>query len=305
MAVTCSCSTQLGNTGTPNCKTLAKTTSMMIAVRMTADDGTSNQIDVTATLNQAYFDALVQNTDASKRWYPIGELENVVQERAESITQSYDSGRTIKIQDGIKTFTSLKPEAEYTYLGKLEAFECQTFGIYIVDIDGNLKGEIDSTGGYLNPMKIASGTWDVRYSEATDTKANEIMISFQFDKQVNDSDLRMIVPSEMDNISLLALDGLMDVNGVHTSPTATGVVSVLTLDYGTAVTPVKVEGLVTANFPTVTNTSTLTTYAVSNATEAPAGTYTLVFGTAPSGTYQVDIDASTGYAPIVVGTFAF
>lgn len=305
MAVTCSCSTQLGNTGTPDCKTLAKTTSMLIAVRKTADDGTANQIDVTATLNQAYFDALVQNSDASKRWYPIGELENVVQERAESITQSYDSGRTIKIQDGTKTFTSLKPEAEYTYLGKLKQFECQEFGVYIVDIDGNLKGEISADGAYLNPMNVASGTWDVRYSEATDTKANEIMINFQFAKSVNDEDLRMIVPSEMANVDLLDLDGLQDVNGSHSGAAATTVTSALTLDYGTAVTPVKVEGLVTANIPTVTNTSTLTTYAVSLVAEAPAGTYTITFATAPSGTYQVDIDPATGYAPVVVGTFSF
>lgn len=278
---------------------------MIIAQRKFATDGTRNQIDVTTTLNQAYFDGKVQNADASKRWYPIGGLENVVQERAESITQSYDSGRTIKIQDGIKTFTSLKPEAEYAFLGKLEAFDCQLFDIYLVDIDGNLKGEISADGAFLNGMEVASGTWDARYSEATDTKANEIMINFQFAKSVNDSDLRMIVPSEMANVDLLELDGLIDINGVYTSPTATGVVAALTLDYGTAVTPVKVEGLVTADFPTVTNTATLTTYAVSGATEAPAGTYTLVFGTAPSGTYQVDVDASTGYAPIIGGTFAF
>jgi len=305
MAVTCSCSTQLGNTGTPNCKTLAKTTSMIIAQRKYADDGTRNQIDVTDTLNQAYFDAKVQNADASKRWYPIGGLENVVQERAEAITQAYDSGRTIKIQDGVKTFTSLKPEAEYALLGKLEAFDCQLFDIYIVDIDGNLKGEISADGAFLNGMEVASGTWDARYSEATDTKANEIMINFQFAKSVSDSDLRMIVPSEMTNVDLLELEGLKDVNGSHSAPAATTVTSALSLDYGTAVTAVKVEGLVTADIPTVTNTATGTTYAVSLVAEAPAGTYVITFATAPSGTYQVDIDPSTGYAPIVVGTFAF
>jgi hypothetical protein len=303
MAVTCSCSTQLGNTGTPNCKTLAKTTSGIIAVRMYADDGTANQIDVTATLNQAYFDALIQNSDESKRWYPIQGLENVVQERAEAITQSYDSGRTIKIQDGQKTFASMLPEMEYAFLGKLEAFDCQEFGIYIIDIDGNLKGQISADGAYLKPMKVSSGTWDVRYSEATDTKTNEIMINFQFAKSVHDSDLRMIVPSEMDNVDLLELSGLIDTNGEHSGISTTGVTTALTLDYGTAVTPVKVEGLVTADFVQVVNTSTGTAYAVSAATESPAGTYAITFAVAPSGTYQLELDPATGYEPVVVGTF--
>ena len=302
MAVVCSCSTKMGNTGTPDCKTLAKTTSMLIAVRKTADDGTTNQIDVTSTLNQASFDALIQNSDESKRWYPIGELETVVQERGESVLQTYDSGRSIKVQDGQKTFTSVIPEMEYAYLGKLELFSCQEFGVYIVDIDGNLKGEIDSTGVYLNPMYVATSSWDVRYKEATDTTANEIMLNFQFDKKVADSDLRMIVPSEMDNINLLDLEGLMDVNGVFSSITTTTVTAALTLDYGSAVTPVIVENLVFGNI-IVRNTSTLTAYATSAAPEAPDGTYAVVFATAPSGTYRLELPANLGYEPIVVGTF--
>lgn len=302
MAVVCSCSTQLGNTGTPNCKTLSKTTSMIIAVRMTADDGTPNQIDTTVALNQAFFDALVQNADPSKRWYPIGELETVVQERAESITETFDSGRTIKIQDGIKTFTSMKPEAEYTLLGKLEAFECQVFGIYIVDIDAALKGEIDSTGAFLNPMKVSSGTWDVRYIEATDTTANKIAINFQFAKTVKDSDLKMIVPSEMDNISLLDLQGLQDVNGTYSAITTTTVTAALILDFGTAVNPVLVEDLILTDF-IVRNTSSLVNFNVTSSAEAPAGTYVIVFDIAPSGTYQLEVPAAKGYEPIVVGTF--
>tara|TARA_R110000803_G_scaffold98237_1_gene166389 strand:+ start:202 stop:1038 length:837 start_codon:yes stop_codon:yes gene_type:complete len=275
---------------------------MIIAVRMLADDGVANQIDVTDTLNQAYFDALVQHTDASKRWYPISELETVVQERGESINQSYDSGRTIKIQDGFKTFSALKPEAEYAYLGKIEAFGCHKIGIYIVDIADNLKGEITTDAAYLRPMEVAAGTWDVRYSEATDTKTNEIMLNFQFAKSVSDSDLRMIVPSEMNNISLLDLEGLKDVNGTHSAISVTGVTSVLSLDYGTAVTPVAVEGLAFGSID-VRNTTTLTDYAASAAVEAPAGTYAIVFATAPSGTYNVILDSATGYAAKVVGTF--
>jgi len=291
----------MGNTGTPNCKTLAKTTSMLFAVPLIADDGTPNTVDVNATLNQAFFDALTQHADASKRWYPIKGLENVSQERADAITQSYESGKIIKIQDGQKTFKAIIPQQDYTYLGKVEKFGCMDFGVYIVDIEGNLKGEISADKLSLNPMKIARGTWNVRYSEATDTKVNEVLLDFQFAKTVRDSSLRMIVPSEMANIDLTDMEGLMDVNGAFTNPLATSVTAKLTLDYGTAVTPIPVEGLLLADF-TVRNVSTSTAYAVSAATET-TGTYALTFATAPAGTYRIEVPAAKGYEPIVIGTF--
>lgn len=304
MAVTCSCTTQPGNTGTPNCKTLSKVTSMIMAVRMTADDGTDNQIDLSVPLNQAFFDALLQNSDPSKRWFPIGELETVVQERAESITQTYDSGTIKKIQDAQKNFTSIKPEVEYALFGKIKQMECLKMGVYLVDIDSQLIGQLSSDGGFLNPLEVSQGSWDARMSEATDTKIVEMMLNFQFAKSVKDEDLRLIVPSEMDNIDLLQSEGLLDVNGTYTSPTTTTVTAKLELDYSSPITPLPVESLVFGDF-TVRNVVTLVTFAVSAAPEAPAGTYAIVYAIAPSGTYQLEVPATKGFEPIVVGTWTF
>lgn len=304
MAVTCSCTTQPGNTGTPNCKTLSKVTSMIMAVRMTADDGTDNTILLATPLNQAFFDALLQNADPSKRWYPIGELETVVQERAESITQTYDSGTIKKIQDAQKNFTSIKPEVEYALFGKVKQMECLKMGVYLIDIDSQLIGQLSTDGLNLNPLEVSTGSWDARMSEATDTKIVEMMLNFQFAKSVKDEDLRLIVPSEMDNIDLLQSEGLLDVNGTYSGPTATEVTAVLTLDYSSPITPLPVESLVLTDF-IVRNVVSLVPFSVTSSTEAPAGTYVIVYDVAPSGTYQLEIPASKGFEPIVVGTWTF
>jgi hypothetical protein len=277
---------------------------MVIVVPMEADDGTANSILLSDTLNQAYFDALFQNADASKRWYPIGELESVVQERAEAIIQTYDSGTIKKIQDAQKNFTSVVPEVEYAFFGKVKQMECLRIGIYIVDIDSQLKGQLSADGLNLLPMEVANGSWDARYSEATDTKVAEMILNFQFAKSVKDEDLRLITPDEMDNVDLLQSSGLLDVNGVFTSPTTTSVTAALSLDYSSPITPIVAQDLVFGDF-IVRNTVTLTTYAVSAAPEAPAGTYAIVYAIAPSGTYQLEVPASKGYEPIVVGTWSF
>lgn len=304
MAVVCSCLTQPGNTGTPNCKTLAKTASMIIVVKRFADDGTQNRILLSDTLNQAYFDALFQHADPSKRWYPIAELESVLSERAEAIIQTYDSGTIKKIQDAQKNFTSLVPEVEYAYFGKVKQNECLDIGIYIVDIDSQLKGQLSSDGLNLDTMEISNGSWDARYSEATDTKVAEMMVNFQFAKSVKDEDLRLITPGEMDNVDLLQSTGLKDVNGVYSSITVTTVTAALTLDYSSPITPLTVDNLVFGDF-IVRGVSTGTPFAVSAAPEAPDGTYAIVFATAPGGgaVYQLEVPPAKGFSPIVVGTF--
>lgn len=304
MAVVCSCSTEPGNTGRPNCKTLAKTASMIIVVKKFANDGTQNRILLADTLNQAYFDARFQEADPSKRWYPINELESVLSERGEAIVQTYDSGTIKKIQDAQKNFTSIVPEVEYAYFGKVKQNECLDIGIYIVDIDSQLKGQLSSDGLNLDLMNIANGSWDARYIEPTDTKVAEMMVNFQFDKSVKDEDLRLITPDEMDNVDLLQSTGLKDVNGVFTSPTVTTVTAALTLDYSSPITPLTVDNLVFGDF-IVRNTVTLATFAVSAAPEAPLGTYAIVYATAPSGTYQLEVPPAKGFSPIVVGTWSF
>jgi hypothetical protein len=303
MAITvCTCSSNPGNTGTPRCEVQFKAQAGMILVPMKGNDGTANQIDLTATLDQTFFDALTQNTDPSKRWYPIHNTKNAESERAESIKFEYEDGSSYKVQDGVRPFSLILPLSGTVFLSKLEQWECRDFGFYQYDIEGNLRGELSADGAYLNPIQIASGTWDAIAAFASSTTITENRVNFQFGRNVKDSRLRLIQPVEMSDIEMSGLTGLFDVNGVFTGISTTTVTAELTDDYGTAITKNAITGLLAADF-TVRNVATDATYAVSAAPEAPTGTYAIVFAIAPSGTYQLEVPPSKGYEVIVDPTF--
>lgn len=301
--LTCACTTAPGNTGTPNCEVLFKTQAGMFLVPMTADDGTANRIDVTATLNQSYFDALTQNADASKRWYPVHQTKNVSAPRDESVKETMEDGTSYIVEKGARNVELVIPKRSNVFLSKLEQWDCREFGVIQIDTDGNIRGEATDDLAYLKPIKIQSGTWDVIMNDATSTTVSKIALKFQIDKNVKDSMLYMILASEMDNIDLSDTVGLFDVNGVFSSISVTAVTAVLKTDFGTAVTKTVVTGLVAANF-TVRGVVSGTAYTVSGATESPNGTYALTIATLPgSSVYQLEIPASLGYEIIVTGTW--
>tara|TARA_R110002124_G_scaffold283449_2_gene459504 strand:- start:24330 stop:25271 length:942 start_codon:yes stop_codon:yes gene_type:complete len=252
--LTSSCTTSPGNTGTPNCQTLFKTQSGMFLVPMIANDGTANQIDVTATLNQAYFDALVNHDDASKRWYPIHQTKNVSSVRDASIKEAMDDGTSYVVEKGPRNVELLIPKRSNVFLSKLEQWEGRQFGIVIIDTDGNIKMEASDDLAFLKPIKVQDGTWDATMLDATSTTVSKISLKFQIDKNVKDSMLYMILASEMDNIDLSDIDGLYDVNATYNTPTTTVWIATITTDYGTGITKTPVSGLVTADF-TVTEVS--------------------------------------------------
>ena len=281
--LTCACTTAPGNTGTPNCEVLFKVQAGMFLVPMTADDGTANQIDVTATLNQSYFDALTQNADASKRWYPVHQTKNVSAPRDESVKETMEDGTSYVVEKGARNVELVIPKRSNVFLSKLEQWDCREFGLIQIDTDGNIRGEASDDLAYLKPIKIQDGTWDVTLLDATSTTVSKISVKFQVDKNVKDSMLYLILASEMDNIDLSDSDGLFDANATHATISVNGFTSTMTTDFGTAATKTPIKGLVTVDF-TVTEVSPSagTAHAVT-VVETPASSGIYVFSlTAPA-----------------------
>ena len=75
MALGCNCNAGLSNTGRPNCVPIQSVTSSFIMVPIRANDGTFNRIDLLASV--PVWDDLVNEADASKRWFPLPAFENV------------------------------------------------------------------------------------------------------------------------------------------------------------------------------------------------------------------------------------
>jgi hypothetical protein len=244
----CDCNVTLGNSGVPGCQAIAAVTRKLIIVPTYADDGTKNRILKTDTLNQAFFDALVDNTDASKRYYPTVVLDNVEDVRADSIQETLNSGENTKIQDGIRSFSGFGQAVSTVYLSKIQNWACVDISAYAVDRQGNLIGKDSADGLAIEPISINQNTWDPQAIKATDTTKQKISHKFEWSSAESDGDLRQINSADLGGADLLSLSGLLDVTTVISAITATTFTATLTLDYGSYMANNPVKGWVVGDF---------------------------------------------------------
>lgn len=289
MAV-CDCNVQLGNTGRPNCVPIQGVASTLVLLPYKDDSGAINSIDVTVSLNQTFFDDLVNQTDKSKRWFPIKGFENVEDLKADPIFESLNSGANIFIQDGPRTFTGALINHSSTFLGKIISARCTNLACFIIDKDGNLIGN-GSVAGQLNPIRIDQNTWNPQLMKSTDTTSQKIGLTFEFDRIEKDEDLRMVASSET-SIDMLEVCGLIDVNGVTSNPALGAVTLTTTFDYGTQVTLQPFKGAVLADFALTEANVSVTILTVA---ETSDGVYDLTFTPQTSGDTLVLALAKNGF----------
>lgn len=271
----CDCNVVFGNTGTPNCVPIGNVTYRLIGVPTYDSTGARNYIDTTTTLDQSYFDALINQSDSTKRWYPLPVMKNVEDVRGEDLTESFNDGSIAFIQEGSRTFTGITiKNPSPTLLGKIKKWRCSEISVFVIDTDGNILGN-GSEADKLYPFKLDSETWSPKYMKTTDTTVAKIQIDYTYAKDEVDEDIKMIASDET-SIDVKDLEGLIDVNaGAATSIATTGFVTELTYDYGTQVTAQKFKGAILADF-TLYNETTTSSITVTSVTESPDGTYTFV-----------------------------
>jgi hypothetical protein len=289
MSLGCKCDSGLSNTGVPNCVTLQSVTSKFIMVPLEDSTGAKNYIDLTATLDQAYFEALVNQADASKRFFPLPLLENVALEKGDSTFEEAPSGRKVFIKQAKRSFAGELWEATPQLLSKIQDNRCVEFGIYIVDVNGSLVGS--KVGDKLYPIPVDNQSFDARLMYATDTTVQKLMVSFDFYRLFDEGTLWLITSDEVMDFNLL--EGLLDVEMEKVSATQTDLVLDATLMYGTALNPIKVSGLVLADF-TLSDASTGANISLLSVT-AVANRYTLTFASQTAG-LPVEVKVQkTGY----------
>lgn len=295
----CNCDAGLANTGRPGCVPLQSVTSKLIMVPLMANDGTLNGIDLSAPLPT--WSSLINESDASKRWFPLPAFENVEMPKADSQFEEANSGRMAFLRQGKRSFAGelWGDDSTPTMLGKLNAGRCVQFGVYIVDVNGALIGS--KVGGYLYPIPVDEQSFDPKWMVATDSTVQKIMVGFDFDRLFDDSTMYMITATEA-GINFNSLSGLIDINVVNDVVTTTTLTFDAVLDYGTALNPIKAQGLVSGDF-TLTNTTT--TLAVSvTAVENTPGNYTLTYVAQTNGDGASLVIAKPGYLGTFTYTFA-
>jgi hypothetical protein len=277
----CSCDISLSNTGTPNCVPIQSVIKKLILVPLIADDGTSNYIDLSLTLNQAYFTGKINQADASKRWFPTPEIKNVTSDKADSVFEEFDDASKIFIRQGKRSFTGIMPKQSSTLLGKLENWRCAEFGVFAIDKDGNIIGSAKEDGK-LFPIVIDAPSWNPVLIFGTDTTVQKIQLTFDFSLNENDGDLQMITSDEVSPVNALSFEGLLDVLATYSNESTTSFTAELTTAYGTAKTKQPVKALVAGDF-SLYNVSDSLSVAIVTAVESPAGTYTITYVAQGSG----------------------
>lgn len=276
----CSCNNTLSNTGTPSCQPLMGVAKRLILVPILDSSGARNSIDVTSLPSNSAIIASINATLAADRYFPLPELENVTDERGDSITEEANSGAAYKVRNAPRVFTGQLFEQGTTYAGQIEGFGCSRVGVFVIDSDGNVIGEkgYDSSGlpDKLYPLEIKRGTWDTRAVFTTDTTVSKVQINFTFVDRIDDGDIGFIAASDFaSDVDWLTYNGLIDLDGRNGSAGAGAGTATITIvnKFGSFGNEDKVSGLVLADFA-LYNQTQASSVTLTGASESN-GVYTL------------------------------
>lgn len=272
MSDSCLCGEGMNNTGLATCLPAFKKTTGILLVPMFANDGTRNYIDISTGVNLL---SKVNHADKSKRFYPIQDLKDVELPVADTKFKTYKDGSKRKLADGIRSFKATMPEASSVLIGKLQGVSCQKFGVYLIDIDGQLRGRKDATELY--PIEI--GGFDAIFKDATDDEVNEGMIQFDFDILLKISQFWIISTADMSGINPNELNGLVDANFTGYTISTTSYVVSLYSDFGSGinVNPAPIVGLNGSDFSAYNDTDLASVALTVAESSTIDGQYTLTY----------------------------
>ena len=278
MACNCS-STDLFNTGVPGCQPLPSVIKRIVLYPTTDSSGNINRIDLSSIPTDSEIIDLINEEDPRKRLFPVAKsMVAVTNVRSEPTTEDFDDGTVVKIRDGVKTFTGQFLKQGATLANELNKVECVGMSAFLVDGDGSLIGD-KSTPGYLTPIPIKDGTWNVQTLDTTDTTIAKVTLSFQWADSVSDGDVGFLTDSDFEAaVNWLAYQGLIGIyGGTPTATSTSGFTIPVTNLYG-SVTGQPVTGLVLADFD-LNNVTTPAVITILTATESTAtpGEYAFTF----------------------------
>lgn len=271
----CKCDVGLSNTGTPTCEPIATVAKKLIVVPTYDNTGAKSSVTIGTTLDQAFLDAKINAALAADRWFPLVTMENVTQERAESITETSGSGKIAFIREGSRSFFGEMWKQSPTFLGKLKSAKCVDISIFVVDADGNLIGSCPSADGKIYPIAVDKDSWDVRMSSATDATVQKVTLGFNWSDNEKDEYISMLTEDDY-TADFLGSKGLLDVSSVISNESTTGFTATLSTAYGSKASLVKVEGLLAGDF-TLFNVTDTASVSIISVTESSAGVYDFTF----------------------------
>jgi hypothetical protein len=291
----------MGNTGSPSCIQALNIGKGVFFVPTYDSTGVRNFIDVTDTLDDAYFAALISNADKTKRFYPLQKAKALTTARAEDVVQTAPSGERRKLKDGIRDFSFQIWEGGAPLKKQLDSGACTDMSFYIFN-NGQLIGmDLTGEGEKLHPIRIAKDSLSIPYGFTTDGEGETVTISFQFDQDEYDGNLSFVTPD--DDVVFTEYKGLIDIYSKVTAITTTGFTVELFSKHNALNNRNKDKGKEIGDFVlyNITNSTAIT---VTSVTETENGKYVFVIPTSASKTLRLT-PSGTGrdYAKVIANTF--
>jgi len=276
----CDCETSTQNTGLPNCVDSITYANRAFFVPLVAENGTANKIASGANVTNAYILARLNDTDPSKRWYPLNDIKNVkTGTPSEATYQTWDDKTKQKVASSVRSAEFTHANKNPKFLGVLESFECEAMGVFYVTKSGKIRGYKSDNTGDMYPISIQSGSMSSLEADATPESLYNITTKFDWAFDMEGSLVR-----EWDNTvnwSSPLLVGLLDVTmEVVGMPNADYFDAKFYHTYGDMNVKSPIKGLVTADFDLNEVTPTPGTISFTAATTATDGTYRFTFGSA-------------------------
>lgn len=289
--ITCACNQAMINSKT-GCLSSRVVEKQAIVVNRTDSTGALNYIDLTLTLDDAYFIAKANEVDNNARWFFLPECKNITDVRDKSVMEAAKDGTMYKVRDGIRKFDGqyFPPFASPQLVGILSSQRCAAPCKFSIDANGTIWGRISEDGTKLYPMRMDAGSIDVIYVNPNDTEVEKVNYSYNLHPSEKDCEVRGIMASELTGgINPLDYTGLMDVSMIVVACNTTDFTFKLIDNFGTPLNPEAVVAFLAGDFAlyNVTTSSAIPLTGSGFAfVESPAGTYKITYPTAhqPSST---------------------
>lgn len=275
--VECSCDVSFTNTGRANCIPVIGIARKFIVVPTYDSTGAKNYISTASALTDTAINALINQADRSKRWYPLPKVKNVELAKSEPKFQDFNDGSKKLVKDGVRSGKALFVDSVTPALvGVLNGGRCTDLSVYTVDNNGALVGYSYGETGKIYPMPLNKSTMFAIYQFATDSTVPTAELNMEFDVDLRDEWIIMVQAANITNINMLNVNGLIDVYATQAPISTTSFSSKLFLHEGDAVTPIVVTGLTITDFVLYNVTDSLAV-TILTCTESPDGTYTFTF----------------------------
>lgn len=286
------------NFGHPLCISDFGVITSAILVPLKKDDGTANIYDLTAFNYTSIMDALY--AIEAERWYPLPQMNNVEYAVADTLFEEANSGKKSHLRNGKVSISAelWDKDGTATIKGKLSKVRCGQWGIIYITDANTIIGRRFVVGGveYFAPIPLDAQSVDPKFMFKTDSVNQKVMLSFDLDRNFDDStyygiggdEIWDVTDEVVKSIDFNDLPIIIDCTLKADTPIATAVALIVNDDYrqGTRITDVdaigNITGLTASDF-LVENITDATTITPSSVTESPEGLYNFVWSSQTSG----------------------